>query len=82
MKIVNIIATDDLGRPVNLEKLARREGVEYDNTIYPGAYVKIKGMKGKITVYRNGKIIVVGNTTFKNIRKDIELAKKFIFSNL
>jgi len=80
MKIVNIIAIDDLEKNINLDELSKREGVEFDSEMYHAAYVKVKGMKGKATIFSNGKIILVGNTSIKNVKNDLKIVKEFIFS--
>ena len=62
LKIVNAIASGDLGIEIDLNQLTLGvEEVEFDPDKYPGAYVRLEEVEPLITVYRTGKYIITGS---------------------
>ena len=75
-KVVNVVATASLDRPINLELLHKRfpRSVRYSQNLYGGrvAYLKVESMEGKVSIFRSGKLISIGT---KSIEKAIEELK-------
>jgi transcription initiation factor TFIID TATA-box-binding protein len=62
VKIVNVVASGSLNVELDLEALAAEfiDIVDYDPSIYPGAYVRLSDAAPLITLYRTGKYIITG----------------------
>ena len=73
-KIVNLIATAELGQTVNLEKLIFVEGFLYDTSIYRCAYLKDKNTKSKVSIFSSGKMISSGSKNFREAKHDLKYA--------
>lgn len=64
----NIIATTDLDKKVNLEKITReRKNVIYNSERFPGLFIKFT--QGTSIVYHSGKIVIVGCKTVQRLKK-------------
>ena len=62
-KIVNIVASGQFSRPLNIEKLYHSLDVKekvYEPEVYPALLIKIGEDKYHVTLYRNGKYIITG----------------------
>jgi len=69
-KIVNIVATGQFSQPLDLEKLYRNLDVEekfYDPEVYPALLVKVGKNRYHVTLYRNGKYIIAGVQSIKQL---------------
>jgi TATA-box binding protein (TBP) (component of TFIID and TFIIIB) len=79
-KVVNIVATATLDSPVDLESLHNRfpHEIIYDQEIYGGraAYFKSEKMKGKVIIFKSGKMISVGTGSQENARQDLTLVAR------
>jgi TATA-box binding protein (TBP) (component of TFIID and TFIIIB) len=71
LRIVNLVATADLGRPVNLGRLKGRAGFAYDSSVYHCAYFKDENTKGKVSIFSTGKMISIGTKAFKDAKFDL-----------
>ena len=76
LSIVNIVATAELGQPVDLAKLAHESGFLYDKAVYNCAYLKDRHTHGKVSVFTTGKMICVGAKRFEDARNDLKYAAK------
>jgi transcription initiation factor TFIID TATA-box-binding protein len=76
LKIVNIVATANLGQPVDLLRLANVEGFLYDQAIYHCAYLKDDKTHAKVSIFATGKMICVGTRSFKDADRDLNYAAK------
>lgn len=67
MMIKNIVYSGRLNQNINLYELFKLDNsiYSYNPKIYPGAYIKLS--KGKVTLYRSGKYIIVGLSNLKII---------------
>ncbi len=76
-KIVNLVASTDLGLDIDLHRVAEEiDNSEYEPEQFPGAILKLTQPKATILVFKNGKIVVVGCKTKKDIEAAIQLAYK------
>lgn len=80
---MNVVATADLGQPVNLMKVSELETIEYDQTKYQGraAYFKSPSMEGKVTIFGSGKLISVGTRSVERAKKELEETVIFLAKN-
>ncbi len=71
-KLQNIVASGDVGVPIDIEKLSKLPRVIYDPEQFPGAIYYAEELQGaSILIFANGKVVVAG---MKN-EGSIELAK-------
>jgi transcription initiation factor TFIID TATA-box-binding protein len=78
-KIVNLVASSNLGAVLDLYNLATAiPEVEYEPEQFPGAILKISEPKVSLLLFKNGKIIISGASSEKNIRLAIKKAMKII----
>jgi len=85
-RIVNVVATAVLDRPMDLEflyELFPRE-VIYDSEIYGGrvAYFKSKNMEGKVSIFTSGKIISIGTKSVKKAIQELKFVAKALNASL
>ncbi|NPA22350.1 MAG: TATA-box-binding protein [Candidatus Micrarchaeota archaeon] len=74
-KIVNLVASTDLGLEIDLHQVAEKlRNSEYEPEQFPGAILKLTQPKATILVFKNGKIVIVGCKTKKDIESAIKLA--------
>lgn len=69
--ITNIVATGELGRPIDLLKMANgMENIIFEPSIFPGV---IHWRKNRVTflIFGNGKFVVMGAKTMNQISKAI-----------
>jgi len=84
-KIVNVVATADLGQRVDLVQVSHLEHSIYDTEIYGGrvAYLKTPEMQGKVTIFPSGKLISVGTRSPDEAQRNLETtAETLAKSNL
>ncbi len=62
IQLQNIVASADLGKPINLELVAMlgRENVSYEPEIFPGAVYKLQKPKVVMLLFRSGRIVCTG----------------------
>jgi len=72
-KIVNVVATANLGQNIDLETIGRLGLAEHDRRKYGGrvAYFKMRQMKGKVSLFGTGKMISVGTTHPEDAAHDL-----------
>lgn len=82
-KIVNLVATVDLGQKVDLVRLSELEYVLFDHEVYGGrvAYIKAPEMHGKVSVFFSGKMISVGSCSEDEAQHDLTLTKDMLVQN-
>lgn len=79
INIQNIVVSADLHATIDLYALSRNvKEVDYEPEQFPGAIFTIKEPKGKIILFKNGKLICTGANKEANIRKILEYATKII----
>jgi transcription initiation factor TFIID TATA-box-binding protein len=70
--IVNVVATANIGKPIDLNALNTLPKVFYDPDVYHCAYFKDRNMEGKVSVFASGKLISIGTKKEKDATKDLE----------
>lgn len=80
-KIVNIVATGRFPKPIDIEKIHRLlefHQSEYEPETYPALLVKeeVNGKLRHITIYKNGKYIIAGATSEKDVNDTYETISK------
>ncbi|MCL4381318.1 MAG: hypothetical protein M1331_01085 [Candidatus Marsarchaeota archaeon] len=71
-KVVNIVASTDMGRELDLYNLAAvSHDIDYEPEQFPGAILKVYNPKSAILLFKNGKIICTGAATIGEVRKAI-----------
>lgn len=85
-RIVNVVATAVLDRPLDLESLHEHfpHKVIHDQEIYRGrvAYFKSKNMEGKVSIFTSGKMISIGTKSVEKAIKELKLVAKTLKANL
>ncbi|MDD3178093.1 MAG: TATA-box-binding protein [Candidatus ainarchaeum sp.] len=77
--IVNLVASSNLGQTLDLYNLAAAiPDVEYEPEQFPGAIFKLKEPKVSLLLFKNGKIIISGASSEKDIVAGIKKATKLI----
>ncbi len=71
VKVVNLVATDDLKQTVSLASVGNLVGGSYDPMKYHCAYFKRHAMFGKVTIFSSGKMISIGTRSPENAQKDL-----------
>jgi len=69
-RVVNMVATGQFGKKLNLERLYQKLAVEekrYDPDIYPALLIKVGKKRYHVTLYSNGKYIIAGVTSKKEL---------------
>ena len=72
--IVNVVATMDLGREVDLGILIKAANVTYNPSRYACAYIKGPSTYGKVSVFPTGKLISVGTKSLAQAKQDLDYA--------
>lgn len=83
LRIVNLVATADLGQRVDLVRFSELEHVLFDKEIYGGrvAYLKAPGMHGKVNVFFSGKLISVGSCSEDDAQHDLFFTRDMLVEN-
>jgi len=85
-KIVNVVATASLDRPVDLELIRTQfsKDILWDQDIYGGrvAYYKTVDMEGKVSIFWSGKLISVGTKTIGKAFQELYQTAKALNANL
>ena len=72
-KIVNIVASADLGVELDLYAIAKNSpDVDYEPEQFPGAICKIADPKTALLLFKNGKVICAGSKTEADIKRSID----------
>jgi transcription initiation factor TFIID TATA-box-binding protein len=78
-QIVNMVATGQLNTKLNLSDVAVKidaKNVEYEPETYPGLLLKLKENGAHLTLYTNGKYIILGVKTIEETNKSYEILVK------
>lgn len=85
-RIVNVVATASLDRPMDLESLHKLfpHEVIHDPEIYGGrtAYFKSKDMQGKVSIFWSGKMISIGTRSVEKAKQELTLVAKTLNASL
>lgn len=78
-RVVNIVASADLGLDLDLYGLARMShDVDYEPEQFPGAIFKMHEPKAALLLFKNGKIICTGTDNEKDVRRAVQQALELI----
>lgn len=71
--IANVVCTGELSQYIDFQKFWKYSWAIYDEAIYGGkcGYVKFPGMKGKVTIFSNGKLISVGANSINKSKNQL-----------
>jgi len=78
LTVVKVVATTELGQPVDLARLAGLEGFLYDQAIYHCAYLKDRNTKAKVSISVTGKMISVGAKSLADSKHDLKYAAEIL----
>ena len=81
VQIVNVVATASVNQDIDFEQIRRHSEIVYKPDVYGGrvAYFKTKQMQGRVSIFISGKMISVGTKSEAQARKELQLAKEFLF---
>lgn len=72
IKIVNMVASADLGIEIDIDRLAKNaDNVEYEPDQFPGAIIRYRNPGTTVLLFRNGRVVVVGNRKEEDITKTL-----------
>ena len=72
--IVNVVATTNVGQPIDLNALDTLPNIFYDPDVYHCAYAKDRNMKGKVSIFATGKLISIGTKKERDAANDLKHA--------
>jgi len=78
-KVTNMVCTNDLGRYINLNKVAvtlNVENIEYEPEQFPGLVYRIKDPRIVVLIFSSGKIILTGGKNLEDIRKGLGILEQ------
>jgi TATA-box binding protein (TBP) (component of TFIID and TFIIIB) len=85
-RIVNVVATATLDRPIDLDSLRDLfpHEVIHDQEIYGGrtAYFKSKNMEGKVSIFPSGKMISIGTKSVEKSIQELKFVAKTLNASL
>jgi len=83
--ITNMVCSYDLGKYINLNKVAvtlNVENIEYEPEQFPGLVYRIKDPKIVVLIFSSGKIILTGGKNLEGIKKGIDVLEQKLESIL
>jgi len=79
IKIQNIVATTQLGKDIDLTKLAKTlPNTEYNPEKFPGLVLRIKNPKASLLLFSNGKVVCTGTKSETELNQAIAQLDKII----
>ncbi len=80
IKLQNIVASADLGKPINLELVAMlgRENVHYEPEIFPGAVYRLQNPRVVMLLFRSGRIVCTGAKSEEMVLEALEVIDKML----
>jgi transcription initiation factor TFIID TATA-box-binding protein len=70
-KIRNIVATVDLGEPVDLEEASARLRAIYEPEQFPGAILRLEEPKATILIFSSGKCVITGTKSESSLNQAV-----------
>ena len=77
--VTNMVCSYDLGRYINLNKVAvtlNVENIEYEPEQFPGLVYRIKDPRIVVLIFSSGKIILTGGKNLEDIRKGLGILEQ------
>jgi len=78
IKIQNTVCTADLKQEIDIASFNEYEYLSSNLELYACGYVKDKTMVGRVTVFRNGKLISVGTKSPEKAGKELRKASRIL----
>lgn len=78
VKIQNTVSTADLKQEIDIASFNEYEHLSSNLDLYACGYVKNNSMIGRVTVFRNGKLISVGTKSPEQAEKELRVASKIL----
>ena len=78
IKIQNVVTTADLKQVIDIESFNKYEHLSSNLDLYACGYVKDDSMVGRVTVFKNGKLISVGTKSPENSKLELKKALKIL----
>jgi transcription initiation factor TFIID TATA-box-binding protein len=73
IKIVNVVASTDIGQEINLKQVTLGlEGADYDPKRFPGLVYRTKNPKTAALIFRSGKIVSTGAKSIDEVHEGVE----------
>jgi transcription initiation factor TFIID TATA-box-binding protein len=76
--VVNLVATTNMGQPIDLNALNMLPNIFYDPDVYHCAYIKDQNMKGKVSIFASGKLISIGTKNERAAIGDLKHVVKLL----
>jgi transcription initiation factor TFIID TATA-box-binding protein len=76
LKVVNLVATAELGQRIDLGRLVGIKGFLYDMHVYHCAYLKDQNTKAKVSIFSSGKMISIGAKDIADAECDLDHARR------
>ena len=82
IEIVNVVATADLRKQVDLIEISQLQYTTFDLEIYGGrvAYLKTPAMYGKVIIFPSSKLISVGSKSPEQAQQDLQITADILAS--
>ena len=78
LKIQNTVSTADLKQEIDIGSFNEYEHLTSNLDLYACGYVKDNTMVGRVTVFRNGKLISVGTKSPEQAKKELRKASRIL----
>lgn len=78
VKIQNTVTTADLKQEIDIASFNEYEHLSSNLDLYACGYVKDNSMKGRVTVFKSGKLISVGTKSPEGSIKELKKASKIL----
>jgi transcription initiation factor TFIID TATA-box-binding protein len=79
IEVQNIVASADLGQPVNLNSVVMSLGlerVEYEPEVFPGLVYRLNDPKVVILLFGSGRLVIAGARTPKDVEASVKKIKE------
>jgi len=78
IKIQNIVCTADLKQKIDIESFNEYEFLSSNLKLYHCGYVKDNSMKGKVSVFKSGKMISIGTKNPDDAKKELRKVSRIL----
>lgn len=76
--IQNVVCTAEINQLVDIASFNKYENLSSNLDLYACGYVKDKTMVGRVTIFKNGKLISVGTKSPKQAERELKKAVKIL----
>lgn len=79
IKIENVVASTQIGRDIDLNKIAREiKDSEYKPKQFPGLVLRTKEPRAAALIFRSGKVVCTGSKSVEDVRRAIREIVKIL----